>query len=370
MGKSYWMSNQNGNFSNEKNDTFDPMNDYIGIRLQQGVPLLDRDWNELEDIRRYQEMVLRSWYIGDGTPNNGFKITYDSSKTTNVKISEGRYLVDGFEAVNNMDQADGPTLGDHLAGKYDLVYLDMWISEKPGPTNSQDVNMKTCIRHKIEYEVKVAANKDLQNDLDYLTIDLKEFLKGLEENKNQLYHHYSPLALLDRNNTGYDIAVDLRCIGNCAHITHSISHDKFSEVGGHYRPDASGSIDIISIPANVNNAINAITIEMPQDMIPYCPYRYIIWAEAEGTGPTPQNPAKSKLIFKRRFYNYGDGSVQDYQKDSKSIDIKTEYSFSRVNKYVSDLRPFRRGTNELDIENNGSSGVKIYAIGLIYYNLG
>ena len=44
-----------GNFSNHGIDTFDPDKDYIGIRLQQGVPLLDRDWNELEDIRRAAE---------------------------------------------------------------------------------------------------------------------------------------------------------------------------------------------------------------------------------------------------------------------------------------------------------------------------
>nr|BFE80521.1 hypothetical protein GCM10020093_031220 [Planobispora longispora] len=46
-------------FSNNGVDTFDPGKGYIGIRLQQGVPLLDRDWNELEDIRRHFERELR-----------------------------------------------------------------------------------------------------------------------------------------------------------------------------------------------------------------------------------------------------------------------------------------------------------------------
>ena len=135
MGKSYWMANQNGNFSNKGNDTFDPKKDYIGIRLQQGVPLLDRDWNELEDIRRYQEMILRRLYIGDGTPDNGFGIACDTADPTKIKISTGRYLVDGFEAVNDPENpAEGPTLGTHEDGKYDLVYLDLWISEINGPS--------------------------------------------------------------------------------------------------------------------------------------------------------------------------------------------------------------------------------------------
>ena len=64
--KSYWFSDdkQKGNFTNDGKDTFDPNNNYIGVRLQQGVPLLDRDWNELEDIRRYQEVSLRKHYLG------------------------------------------------------------------------------------------------------------------------------------------------------------------------------------------------------------------------------------------------------------------------------------------------------------------
>ncbi|MHC4704164.1 MAG: hypothetical protein ACYTFQ_26690, partial [Planctomycetota bacterium] len=59
-----------GDFSNNGKDTFDESKQYIGIRLQQGVPLLDRDWNELEDIRRYFERMLRRRYIGDGTPDD------------------------------------------------------------------------------------------------------------------------------------------------------------------------------------------------------------------------------------------------------------------------------------------------------------
>jgi hypothetical protein len=75
MGKSYWVEDQQGNFSNKRNDTFDEKKRYVGIRLQQGVPLLDRDWNELEDIRRYEELITRREYIGNGSPDDGFKIS-------------------------------------------------------------------------------------------------------------------------------------------------------------------------------------------------------------------------------------------------------------------------------------------------------
>jgi hypothetical protein len=43
-----------GNFSR---DTFDKLKHYVGVRLQQGVPIVDADWNELEDIA----LLYRLW---------------------------------------------------------------------------------------------------------------------------------------------------------------------------------------------------------------------------------------------------------------------------------------------------------------------
>src|SRR3954451_18281396 len=62
-----------GNFSR---DTFDRLKHYVGVRLQQGVPLIDADWNELEDIRRFELQAFLKWFIGDGVPqgNDGFRI--------------------------------------------------------------------------------------------------------------------------------------------------------------------------------------------------------------------------------------------------------------------------------------------------------
>ncbi len=49
---------------------------YVGVRLQQGVPLLDADWNELEDLRRYEAETLGAWFLGDGVPvgSDGFRV--------------------------------------------------------------------------------------------------------------------------------------------------------------------------------------------------------------------------------------------------------------------------------------------------------
>jgi len=171
MSKSYWMKEQNGNFSNNQEDTFDPTNRYIGIRLQQGVPLLDRDWNELEDIRRYEELILREKYIGNGTPDDGFKISAFDPPASDFKISAGRCIVDGFEAVNEpdtddyarsyLDQKDKvPLTPLSEGGRTDIVYLDVWIGEITGrevpDLKNSDVNdIVTCVRHKVEWRVRV-----------------------------------------------------------------------------------------------------------------------------------------------------------------------------------------------------------------------
>lgn len=62
-----------GNFSR---DTFDALKHYVGVRLQQGVPLVDADWNEKEDIRKFEIQAFLKWFVGNGVPdgNEGFRI--------------------------------------------------------------------------------------------------------------------------------------------------------------------------------------------------------------------------------------------------------------------------------------------------------
>jgi hypothetical protein len=173
--KSYWFEgDQKGNFSNNGKDTFDPKKSYTGIRLQQGVPLLDRDWNELEDIRRYQEMMLRKTYLGNGTPDDGFRISACNPAGMDFQISYGRFLVDGLEAVNRPGEyanfsnytaqknepALKPLSGNEHGIFYYTVYLDLWIdeitaSEEPALNNNNDIKICTSVRHRIQWRVKV-----------------------------------------------------------------------------------------------------------------------------------------------------------------------------------------------------------------------
>ncbi|MHC4117218.1 MAG: Ig-like domain-containing protein [Planctomycetota bacterium] len=156
-----------GDFSNNGKDTFDESKQYIGIRLQQGVPLLDRDWNELEDIRRYFERMLRRRYIGDGTPDDmGFKIT--APKFGNIDdfmIGAGRCMVNGYDVCNEesilfSEQPGNPTLPD---GEVLIVYLAVRVervdsTDDPDLLNSRDINLETCVRDRLSWRVCVTES--------------------------------------------------------------------------------------------------------------------------------------------------------------------------------------------------------------------
>ncbi|ONI92923.1 hypothetical protein ALI22I_01215 [Saccharothrix sp. ALI-22-I] len=56
--------------------TFNPLLRYVNVRMQQGVPIVDADLNELDDIRKFELRAFLKWFVGDGVPdgNDGFRI--------------------------------------------------------------------------------------------------------------------------------------------------------------------------------------------------------------------------------------------------------------------------------------------------------
>lgn len=161
-----------GNFSNGGRDTFNAAKQYVGIRLQQGVPLLDRDWNELEDIRRYYETALRQHYIGQGVPDDGgFQIIAPSFPAPgDFIIGAGRCIVNGYDVRNSAQmlysqqqgspQLPAPDRDDllHVYLKTDVIRQGS--NEDPDLRNAQDINIETCVRDKLVWTVGVARHPE------------------------------------------------------------------------------------------------------------------------------------------------------------------------------------------------------------------
>jgi hypothetical protein len=99
--------------------TFDPLLRYVNVRLQQGVPIVDADINELDDIRSFEVRAFLKWFVGDGVPegSDAFRIVA-ADLTDDVVIDPGvasapagmdnvaaglgftgRLLIDGRDAI-------------------------------------------------------------------------------------------------------------------------------------------------------------------------------------------------------------------------------------------------------------------------------
>jgi hypothetical protein len=158
----------NGRFSNGGVDTFDESKQFIGVRLQRGVPLLDRDWNEAEDVRRYQECSLRRSYIGDGAPGaTDFQVVpAPVGADFDFVVSPGRAMVDGYDVWNpsallyssqpGASKLPAATVADSLQVFVAPSVQRVTSAEDRDLANTQDIDLETCVRDKLAWTVGVA----------------------------------------------------------------------------------------------------------------------------------------------------------------------------------------------------------------------
>jgi hypothetical protein len=91
-----------GNVPNISNDTFVPTKDYSKVEMQQGVPVLDSDLNELQDLLRHHSMKVNQRSIGnarlpagsnDASP--GYEVV-GTGASNDFTISGGYACVEGI----------------------------------------------------------------------------------------------------------------------------------------------------------------------------------------------------------------------------------------------------------------------------------
>ncbi|NOT56622.1 MAG: hypothetical protein HOP18_18645, partial [Deltaproteobacteria bacterium] len=171
-----------GNFSR---NTFDPGKDYVAVRLQQGVPVLDADWNELNDVTRQELYDAFSLTFTDGVPPHGLDFEVQGrSEPNDLNILAGAALVrgrpvrvrqnlrystqpwvnpqraarDGVAVIPPLTTPPGPPEG--APPRIDLVYLDVWDREVGSAEDANLINpaigVETSVRLKREAAVRVA----------------------------------------------------------------------------------------------------------------------------------------------------------------------------------------------------------------------
>ncbi len=149
---------------------------YIGVHVEQGVPVLDRDLNLLNDLVSATVRSVLTRYIGNGTARGeeGFLIqaipaNNDFEIQTGL-LGSGMCLVGGIEVtikanISYSAQAGVPALTTPSAiepdPREDTVYLDAWLEEvdgigDPDLLNGDDIGIQTSVRQRPAWVVRVA----------------------------------------------------------------------------------------------------------------------------------------------------------------------------------------------------------------------
>jgi len=269
-------------------DTFDPLRRYVSVRLAQGVPLADADWNEGDDMRRYELRAFLRWFVGDGVPidNDGFRIAATGSTTSFAiaagggpqAMQAGRMLVDGMEAFITADTdfagqplhvgqpgaaalaadwgvpviAALPAPPAAPATRTLTVYLDVWerlvtLAEDPSLV-LPGLGTETCSRLRREWAVRArtGTTPPVDGDADYLS-----------------GHGYAALATITQTSTGIiddDAIADRRRRDVSLPSRMDFSQALADTFGTGYAVDGSG-VPQLAYP--LRDVINAILHERP-----------------------------------------------------------------------------------------------------------
>jgi hypothetical protein len=199
--------------------TFNPLNDFVRVRLGQGVPIVDADVNERDDIHMFELRAALRWFVGEGVPDgsDAFEVVGTGALndiTIRAGVSAvpagaspeeralrhvGRCLVDGLDVAIAADVAfkaqalhvsqgapatalaaalGVPTIAEMpvLAGTGTVVvYLDVW-ERLVTPTEFPalvlpGLGTESCARVKREWVVRVrtGTKAPVPGDADYQT---------------------------------------------------------------------------------------------------------------------------------------------------------------------------------------------------------
>ena len=145
---------------NISRNTFDTTKKYDKVILQQGVPWVDADFNEAQDIIRDKNRKTILYAVGNGSPDTGLQIV-GASLVNNFTIKAGTIFVDGWviwkesdETYNVQTDWASPTPLTTPGGpRTDLAYLHVFeeLVDSVGDPNIKDPTLlvECCQRIRI-----------------------------------------------------------------------------------------------------------------------------------------------------------------------------------------------------------------------------
>ena len=196
--------------------TFNPLARYVNVRMQQGVPIVDADVNELDDIRKFELRAFLKWFVGDGVPdgNDGFRIDgadrdndflirFGGSASEGATPAEqglrnvGRMIADGLDVTIAADLAFSeqelyqlnpgaetlaarlkvpvvPELATPTTNTVIAAYLDVWETLVTADDDTallhSGLGVETCARVRRDWVVRVREGRSAPSagDADFI----------------------------------------------------------------------------------------------------------------------------------------------------------------------------------------------------------
>jgi hypothetical protein len=163
-----------GNYSNDPQAALEDavQKGYTNVRFQQGKPILDRELNLAADLAAPQRLFQK--YLGNGTPegSDGFRVDNVDLGAGDFQIKAGRFLVNGYEAVLDEDTTyQNQPHDEHVAplSQTDLSFIFLRVftvevndTEDADLHNSRDIGFETTLRERVEWEVLVTTDPNLE----------------------------------------------------------------------------------------------------------------------------------------------------------------------------------------------------------------
>jgi hypothetical protein len=150
---------------------------FTGVYFQQGVPILDRDLNLLQDLLAEGLRTAIDRYLGSGVQSgsSAFQITPAGADNDLVIAGSGFCLVGGMEAAitGNVGysarraewgskELTTPAAGGP-ATRTDIVYLEVFtevVEDWAALGNDEDIGVPTTVRQRTSWAVRVDENTD------------------------------------------------------------------------------------------------------------------------------------------------------------------------------------------------------------------
>ncbi len=115
--------------ANISRNSFNESKQYDKVILQQGVPVTDYDFNEMQDIQRLKLRRIIKELMGDGAIGDSFRVTQAATPNNTIMVAKGALYVSGYRVYVGQDVSVTVPAAPTTGTRVDMVYIEVTEQE-------------------------------------------------------------------------------------------------------------------------------------------------------------------------------------------------------------------------------------------------